>query len=305
MKTVVTRNIKKNALLVKKITAVLEEGIVITGEVAHFIETTFGRLNADSLARILSDPENAEAESLVELLLYPDETLQVQIEKLLEKNEYSDSDIDKVIAGLGPHPMPVSLRLPGAKEDDAWEFIIHAPVSAIATLIERLNITRRIEPRMANILARRLADQSEIQKARVKLRNARFAFTETATGFLCELIEKTYQNPALFRQVFIFIIDFLDETNQRTDIYSALMDKKRSLHNMIRQATTIKKALRENPPEVLMMKGNPILSINIDDARRLMDLIDRICVLMFGATDASIKSDPVALSAAFKGVDDI
>jgi len=295
------RNVEKTTLLVKKITAILEEGIGVTGAVAHFIETTFGPLTAAALAQILSDTENIDAESLVELLLYPDEAIQVTMEPFLEKDEYTDKDINAVIAGLTRNPMRITLRVPGPKGDGAEEIGINVPASALNTLIERLNIARRIEPRVAGILARRLADKSEILKARVKLRNARFTFTEAATGFLCELIEQTYKTPAFFRQAFPFMVDFLDETEPRTDIYPALLEKKHALRRMIRQAVTTEKALQENPPEVIMLRGDPIFCINVDDTRNRMDLIDRVCMLVFGTTDVSVDSGPVALSASISG----
>lgn len=295
------RGIEKTTLLVKRITNILEEGIGVTGEVAHFIETTFGPLTAAALAQILSDTENIEAESLVELLLYPDEAIQVAMEPLLEKDQYTDKDIDAVIALLTSTPMCITLRVPDAAEGCTGEIVINVTASVLNTLIKRLNITRWIDPRVAGILAHRLADKSEILKARVKLRNARFAFTETATGFLCELIEQTHKTPAFFRQAFTFMVDFLDETDPRADLYSALVEKKYGLRRMIRQAMTTEKALQENPPEVIMLRGDPIFCINVDDTRSRMELIDRVCMLVFGAADASINSDPVALSASIGG----
>lgn len=294
------RDIEKNTLLVERIAAILEEGIAVTGDVAHFIETTFGRYTAETLRKILSDPENTEAETLFELLLYPDEAVQLKVETLLEKAEYTDADVDAVIERLTRSPVRIALRFPGAPRDVIEEIVIDVPAWAIDTLIERLNITRRIAPSVAVALARRLPDKSDILQTRVRLRNARFAFSEPVTGFLCDLIEKTHDIPRLFQETVAFAIDFLDEADPRTDIYSALMEKKRTIRRMIRHALATEKVLRENPPEVVMMKGYPILCIDADDARNRMALIDRICTMIFGRNDGSIGVDPEPMSTTFR-----
>lgn len=298
------QEIEKNTLLAEKIAAILAEGIAVTGATAHFIETSFGRYTAETLRRILSCAENAEAETLFELLLYPDEAVQLKVETLLETTEYTDEDIKEVAAGLLRNPVQITLHIPGGSKAAFNEIVIGVPTSAINTLIERLNITRRIEPRVAEALARRLPDRSDILQARVKLRNARFAFYEPITGFLCDLIEKTHDIPKLFREAFAFMADFLDEADPRMTVYSALMEKKYTFRRMLLQARAMEKALGENPPEMLMMKGNPILCIDADHARKCMALIDRICTLIFGRTDGFIKADSEPTSTTFRvGID--
>lgn len=300
----VDRDIQKNKLLANNIAVILADGIAVTDAMAHFIEATFAGSGIENLRQILSDPENFEVETLFQLLLYPDETLQMTIETLLEKAEYTDADLDEVIDSLRQNPLRTALRIPGTRKGLGIETLaIDVPTAALETLIERLKITRRIEPRVADALSRRLTSKSDILKARVQLRNARFSFSEPVAGFLCRLIEITHGMPDFFRQAFTFMVGFLDEMDPGTEIYTSLMKKKRACRQMIRQALSMERILQENPVEAVMMKGQPILCIDAADARSRMDFIDRICTLVFDLTDTSIDSDPVALSTAIR-IDD-
>ncbi len=69
---------------------------------------------------------------------------------------------------------------------------------------------------------------------------------------------------------------------------------------MIRHALTTEKILRENPPEVVMMKGDPILCIDADDARNRIALIDRICTMILGRNDGSMEVNPEPMSATLR-----
>lgn len=295
------QDIKKNKLLADSIADILADGIVVSDAMAHFIETTFPGSETRSLQQILSDTKNSEVATLFQLLLYPDETIQMTIEPLLEKTDYTDANIETVIAGFRQNPLRAALRIPGSRGKHLGEtLVIEMPSAAMEALVKRLKITRRIEPRIADALSRRLTSRSEIRKARVQLRNARFTFSEPVVDFLCRLIETTYGMPDFFQQAFRFIVGFLDEMDPMVKIYASLMKKKRDCRQLIRQALFMEKMLQESPVEAVMMRGEPILCLDAADARRRMDLIDRICALVFGVTDASLDGDPVALSAAIR-----
>ncbi len=278
---------EKNKLLADHIQAVLTDGITISGAEARFIETAFVGAGIENLVDLLSEPENFETESLFQLLLYPDLPFQSAIEAILEKTVFTNTDVTQILSFLRQKPLRAALRIGGVPGGDTL-LTIDVPATAIETLIARLKITRQIDARISRALAQCLPDKPAVLNARVQLRNARFLFTDPITGFFCRFLEKSRDMPDFFDRAFGFMVDFFDETAVGVDIYAALMKKKQICRQMIRHALNMEKILQENPVEAVMMRGEPILCIDAADARDQMNLIDGICTLVFGITDAAI-----------------
>ena len=74
----------KNNQVAEKIIAILQNGLTLGEDTQHFIDSTFSNPSVSELEEILQDDSNCERDSLLELLFFPDESLQLQFEPLID-----------------------------------------------------------------------------------------------------------------------------------------------------------------------------------------------------------------------------
>ena len=271
-----------------EIAKLIQAGIVLSDSVLHYIDSTFSTPSAKDFLQILSDPNSCEGQTVYELLFFPDEQLQKQLESILETQTYDDEDVEDVITCLKQKKIQTTLTFP----DNRGGLKINMPDSTIRPFIRRLNITKHIDPRISKTLTRCVPEISDVHQIRVMLRNCRFGFSDPICDFLCKGIEKMYPKSKYFREAFTFILDFLDHSDPATDIYLRLMKKKRGNLQMIQQAEKKEKTLAKNSVESLILRGVHIPAISIAEIRKQITLIDHICISIFGQTGYIGIHDP-------------
>ena len=76
---------EKCEMLADEIKAIISEGIALSDDVVHYIDSTFSSPTIKELQAILDDDSNCEGDTLMELLFFPDESIQVRLEQALER----------------------------------------------------------------------------------------------------------------------------------------------------------------------------------------------------------------------------
>jgi len=264
-----------------KISELIQNGITISDDVMHYIDSTFSTPSNAEFARILSDPSNCETETVFELIFYPDLQIQERLESILKTTNYDANDIESAIRYLSQKEMTVPVAFP----DQRGSLFVRPTDSTIRQFMIRLNITRQINARLGETISRFITDEPENLRIRVLLRNCRTKFSDPVCAFLCTCIEKMYGVSTYFWNAFIFLLNFFEYTGPGQDIYFSLMREKKTILHSIDQAKKSEQALKNNSIEALMLKGVSILSINVADAREKIILIDHICISIFGKTE--------------------
>ena len=100
----------KCGLLAGELQKVLSGGITLSSGVIHYIDSTFSNPTTAELQTILHDDSNCEKDSLMELLLFPDESMQIQLEALLERLQFSAEQEKSVPDYLLREPMQVIFK---------------------------------------------------------------------------------------------------------------------------------------------------------------------------------------------------
>jgi len=77
---------EKCDVLADEIKKILGQGIDLNDDVVHYIDSTFSNPTVEELQTILADDSNCEKDSLMELLFFPDESMQVQLEESWRKS---------------------------------------------------------------------------------------------------------------------------------------------------------------------------------------------------------------------------
>ncbi|MGB9498306.1 MAG: hypothetical protein ACKVE4_00845 [Dissulfuribacterales bacterium] len=271
-----------------KIAALLQDEIVFGDSVLDYIDSTFLTPSAENFSQILADPNSCESQTVYELLFFPDEQFQKQLELILKSQTYDDEDVENIITYLEQRNIQTTLTFP----DKRGDLKINIPDSTIRPFMRRLNITKHIDLRISKTLTRCIPNLSDIHQIRVMLRNCRFEFSDPICDFLCQGIEKIYPKSEYFFAALTFILNFLDHSDPAMDIYLQLMWKKRGCLQMIQQTEKNEKALMKSSVEQLLLQGHRVPAVNIADARKQITLIDHICISIFGQTEFVGIDDP-------------
>jgi len=270
----------KCRLLADKILEILNEGIPLSDEVVHYIDSTFSNPTIEELKNILQDDSNCEKESLVELLFYPDEKIQLQLEEFLENNSFEQEDEEKVSNCLYQKPLLIVFHF----ADERGAFSLAISEATAHQFVKRLNISKQIDRSLVSTIKKKVGENHK-NRFTVRIRNSRFVTTDKALWLLCTFFEKWDKQTSDALKCVDFILPFLEEINRDDDIFEALMKKKRFYLKHLKRTEKFEAQLLKTNMETLMLKGKIAAYIDKNEARKNMEIIDRISRTVFGKTE--------------------
>jgi hypothetical protein len=271
---------KKCEMLADEIKKILSQGIDLSADVVHYIDSTFSNPTVEELHTILGDDADCEKDSLMDLLLFPDESMQIQLEETLERYRLENEDQNKVLTYLCRDPLQVTFRF----EDDRGRLILQIPEDGLPQFLTRLKISKHMDDKLIESI-RNYGDEKNINRFKVRIRNSQFTSTEEKTGFLCSLFDKIGSGSDDIFDCLEFVLGFLDELKQDGGIYQALIAKKKFYFINLHKAQKMNSRLEKHNIETLMAQGQRVALIDQNDARKKMRIIDRISRAVFGKTE--------------------
>lgn len=265
--------------LVGIIKEVFHNGLELDADVRHFIRSTFSDLSSGELAALLADPQNSDADTLRELIFFPDETMRIRIEPALEGNGITPEQQAALIRHLYQNQLEARLILP-----EGQSIILKLPESTVEPLIHRLHLNRSLAPQLREVVSS--FEEEEFRNlVLVKLRNARTLHTGTQVQLLTDFFKKFRSQGPDFIELLSFLLEFLELTRPDQDMYEALVNRKRAHFRNLQRARFFEKQLRRNNIETLIMLGVRPPNVHPEQTRLKMDLIDDICRTVFGRTE--------------------
>jgi hypothetical protein len=266
--------------LADEIRKILGNGVTLSSEVIHYIDSTFSNPTSSELETILQDDSNCEKDSLMELLLFPDETMQFHLEALLEDLHFQAADEKSILDDLLKGSLPATIRFPEHRGS------LHLMVTEdlAGRFISRLNISKRLNPDLLEAL-NHYGDENVSIRIKVKMRNSRFSATDEKIKFLCLFFEKFDSQDNDIFECLEFALIFLDEPTIDKDIYRTLMAKKKFYFRSLQKAKQLENQLQKHNMETLLAQGKRVVLIDQRDARKKMRIIDRIGRAVFGKTE--------------------
>jgi hypothetical protein len=271
---------EKCKVLAGEIKKILSKSIGLSDDVAHYIDSTFSNPTIEELQTILADDSNCEKDSLVELLFFPDESMQIQLEETLERHRPQNEDENKILTYLCRDPLQVTFRF----EDDRGAIKLPIPEDVTRQFLVRLKISKHLDPKLIESI-RNYGDEKNFNRFKVKIRNSRFTATENKTAFLRKFFETIGARSNDVFECLDFALGFLDEIKKESDIYQALMTKKKFYFISLQKAKKMEARLEKHNIETLMLQGERVILINPADVRNKMRIIDRISRAVFGKTE--------------------
>lgn len=273
-------NEKNRKILTRTIEKILQQGMELSPDALHYIDSTFSNPTLEELEKILTAESNSEKDSLMELLFFPDQSVQIQLEDLLESCEWNEDDEKKLQAELSSKQLKATLRFPAGR----GQLMLAVPSWTMRRFITHLNVSKKLSPALVKAICRRVPEQFQ-SACKVKLRNARFRATENKIAFLCALFEKMEAESDIVMRCFALMLTFMEEFPDDGNIFEALMQKKRFYFQNLQKARRFEEQIKHSNMETLIMQGVKIPYIDIEDARIGMELIDRVCYAVFGKSD--------------------
>jgi hypothetical protein len=262
---------------------ILGQGLRLDMKVVRFIDATFDNPDAPTVAALLTDPDACEAESLLELVFYPDTAIQEKIEDLLGSTVFSQSDPARIVERLGDPPISVPLSFPDAR----GTMVLVPAETTLAAMVHRLNIHRSVSPPLAAACNR--LGETYGRRARVMIRNTATPPGRHAVEFLCTFLDRSQTAPENTLQCLALALELLGEL-PADNIHRGLIQTKHALRQALERTGRMDRAATGQNMETRMMQGLVTPHIDRAKTRRKMDLIDTLCRVAFGR--AALFSSP-------------
>lgn len=267
--------------LLERIIASLERGGRITAPVLDYIEASLFTPDSDRLCQFLTDDNDSERDSLLDLIFYPDEAFQLALEPLLGASRCSAGDEVAIRDRLLAEPIDAVVRLP----DNRPLVRIRLPGFIKSRFLTRLNIAWPMDPEVAAAIDAGVSPTLQLV-VKVRLRNAALVFTAHRQRFLGHFFERMADRSPDYLDCLDLVLPLLASAKTDTDAYELLVQRKRSLFRSLQQARRFEVILGQSNMETLMLQGVRPPTVSCDELQREMRLIDLICVGTYGITEA-------------------
>lgn len=238
---------QKFALVIQ---AIFEKGLHVSQDSRHFILSTISISDIRELETLLTDPSNCESDSLVELIYFPDESIQMRLEDRLESEAFQQKDKETVLEHL------LSCRGNTLVNFDGLQTVltIRTLESGARAFLARLNITRHLDPELIRVIDHR-AGKKEGRKYKVWIRNMVMDLRERDTIFLKDLFVKMDARHEKFDDYLHFSLRFLEESQNDTDLLQSLIKHKHRCLRHLQQNDRLEAYRRDHNIETLMAHG--------------------------------------------------
>ncbi len=274
----------------------LSEGLVVTPDVGNYLEAALGTAEPAAVAELLANPGESESETLLELVFFPDADFQHGLEKVLAGRGLPDRDRLRLEQRLVRAPAGAALVFPGHPQRLGCDL----PIAGVEAFLTRLNLDWALVLRLREALAkwdRQHAGNApvDVNALMVKLRNAALAQSTGQVGLLADFLERMPPEDPRWPVCFDFLMAFLAEHADHTNLYRALMARKAFLlyHRMKAERNAAR--MRGSNMETLSMSGFRASHFDVGAAAQALTAIDAVAVAVYGRTaffdDAPVHMD--------------
>jgi hypothetical protein len=290
----------KNKLLADEIIDILKSGLTMNADTLHYIDSTFSNPSVGELEKLLQDESSCETDSLRELLFFPDESVQLQLEHLLEDIRFQEQDEKEIREMVCRKPFQTRIRFPDKRGSLGMEV---TPLN-VTQFIAHLNLLRCLNPKLTAAINDHVPATLHT-RCKVKLRNTRPITSQSKILFLQVFFEKLAGDSDEFLDLLVFMLSFLDECKEESDMFQLLMARKRFYFQSLQKAKNLDVQLTKHNLETLLLRGKRVAYVDKADARKNIQMIDRISLAIFGKTEFFDLMPASGQSMTLKGKEDI
>ena len=270
----------KNKQVAEKIIEILKGGLTLSADTQHYIDSTFSNPSVAEFEALLQDESSCETESMMELLFFPDESVQLELEEMIADTHFQSRDEQEIQKHVCSTPLRTQIRF----ADGRGKLEKKVPPSNSAQFIERLNLSRCLDSRLRSAIARYVHPGLQT-RCKVRLRNARPITSPNKISFLQTVFKKLQIDSDDFFDHLDFTLSFLEELKDEADMFKALMTRKKRYTQSLQKAKKLDTKLSQHNMETLLLSGERVSYIDKADARKKIQIIDRISLAVFEKTE--------------------
>ena len=263
--------------LAQEIEAWLARGIHPEPDVRHYIDSTFALPTHQELESVLKDPDNCERDTLLELIFFPGQDIQIRLEELIEQSCFQQDDEEKVLGLLMEKKPDVALHYP--QEGPPVCFTV--PEHAVGQFIARLNIYKRINHNVLAAIRQNLPLDWQMP-ARVMIRNAGFACQGAKAVFLEAFMGSVPPMTDDFFGHLEFVLDLMETCSDKTPLAESLALRKQHHQKNIIKAEQFERQRRNRNVETMIMQGIRIPHCDPQDDMQKIAMIDTVSLAIYG-----------------------
>jgi len=267
------------ARFVDTITRIFHHGLHVDQDVIHYLDSTVSGHDPETLRNVLQDPSNCEHGPLIELLYFPNESIQAELEGLLEKAAFTAEDERTIGTLLTARPGETRFCFSG----EAGDVTYPTPNAGALAFLSRLKIAKHLDQDLITAVDTRLPVKRR-DPCKVRIRNACFEMSPRKIACLKSFFAASNPDGETFDHQFRFLLCFLEEWKSPCGLLDALAEKKRLYVGQFNQAVRMESLQQNQNIETLMMSGIRSPYLNRQDILGRIAAVDDIALAIFGQT---------------------
>lgn len=254
-------------------------------DAVDFLVATYGTAAPGVLRTLLADTDASEAETLLELLLFPDIQLQLHLEGLLAKFQSQPVAQKRLREDLSQPPISLTFEFDPADQAGGGDESLRIPLpdDFLERFLTRLNLTRCWPATLADALDAHLQVDDRL-RARVMLRNGPPSMGASSAGLCADLIKALSPRHRDFWSALEMVIQLAPELDLGGDPFQLLTARKQRAFQMVEQQRDFEHRLQHSNFEILLGQGQRVPTLARAEARKQMRVIDAVCQSVFGRT---------------------
>ena len=289
---------EKNHFLADTLAALLRHRIQAGPGVIEYINSIYGNPDIGEIQSLIDDQDSSERESLVELLLFPDEPVQARLEDVLQRHTYTAGNVAVVATDLIDRNITATVSL----GDTGRKLHVRVDRTVLEPFLTRLHLDYSLDPQLNRTMADNLSQARWIAAA-VRFRNARLEPSVRLRDFLQRYIRAMHNDP-FFIEDLDFLLTFVQETHGDAELYDDMMRKKRKSWHHLNRFDAVEDRIRKSNVETLLAQGERVGYIDRRRTLKTIAAIDRICLAVYGKTEPVESEGSNGAGWEFRGAED-
>ena len=248
-----------------------------------YVDSTFSSPSAAELRSVMADESNCEHGPLIELVFFPDESVQVRLEDLLGSDDrgyahFGKSDEAKALAHLHSKQPVTTIRF----ADNRGKFEIDVHDFASAAFLSRLKVANTPDHALVSAIRNHVSEEWRTIM-RVRLRNSRIHKSERNIRFLEKFFENAEKKSANMFTCLDFALKFVEETGADEDLFKSLGARKQRLLDNLNKAARLEAKIGSGNIETMILQGMRVPYADKAEMMRQVVMTDEIGMIVFGS----------------------
>jgi hypothetical protein len=209
---------------------VFADGLRINDRDSHFILSTLPIDDLNQIDELIQDADSTEYDALMELIYFPDESTQINLEDQIESARFQLQDVNTILI----HLMAVESDTHIFSPKGQFVLAFPTPESGARSFLQRLNLSRHLDPELSQTIEA-VMDSMLATKHKVWIRNMTREPSKRDSQFLKRLFLKLGPQYQRLGRLVKFALRFLEETPAETELLQGLIQyKQRCLQHIQR-----------------------------------------------------------------------